>query len=114
MARAGIVSSVTCEEILSEFDEKLRLRFGYTDQQALLAVNELRGISRVVAIAHQLKVVTADPDDDKIIECAVSGSASHIVTGDKRHLLPLDRYGAIEIVTPADFVALTRSLSPPP
>ncbi|WP_369010363.1 PIN domain-containing protein [Nostoc sp. CHAB 5836] len=32
-----------------------------------------------------------DPDDDMVVECAVVGSASHIVTGNK-HLLALAKY----------------------
>ena len=45
-----------------------------------------------------------DLDDDKIIECAVVGGATHIVTGDRRHLLPLGNYRNIQIVTARDFL----------
>lgn len=58
-------------------------------------------------IANELKVIDADPDDDKVLECAVLGSATHIVTGDRRHLLPLGSFHGIRIVTPAEFLALT-------
>ncbi len=36
----------------------------------------------------------------------VVGDATHIVTGDRRHLLPLGSYQGISIVTAADFLAL--------
>lgn len=107
-----MITSVTCQEILDEFDEKLRVKFGYTVGRAKFAVDEVRQLSRLVAITNRLKVVSADPDDDKVIECAVVGGATHIVTGDRRHLLPLGRYQGIEIVTPAAFVALLRPPSP--
>ena len=50
--------------------------------------------------------VAADPDDDKVIECAVEGKATHIVTGDKRHLIPLSGHKGISILSPFDFVEL--------
>lgn len=49
---------------------------------------------------------TTDPDDNMILECAVVGSATHIVTGDKRHLLPLGSYQGISIISAADFLIL--------
>jgi predicted nucleic acid-binding protein len=109
-----IAASVTCDEILTEFEEKLRLRFAYPQERAAWAVDEMRRLSRIVAVPNQLKVVSADPDDDKIIECALLGGATHVVTGDKRHLLPLKNYRGIEIVTPATFVAIVRSASTSP
>ena len=54
----------------------------------------------------KLKVITADPDDDKVLECAVVAGATHIVTGDRRHLLPLGTYQGIQIITAADFLAV--------
>ena len=49
----------------------------------------------------------------KIIECAVVGSAKYIVTGDRRHLLPMKSYRGIDIVTAAEFVALAARASAP-
>jgi uncharacterized protein len=34
------------------------------------------------------------------VECAVSGRASYLVTGDKSHLLSLGRFEGVELVTP--------------
>jgi uncharacterized protein len=48
--------------------------------------------------------VPGDPDDDKVVECAVIAGATHIVTGDRRHLLPLGTFQGIPILTAADFL----------
>jgi hypothetical protein len=50
-----------------------------------------------------------DPDDHKVLECAVVGGATHIVTGDRRHLLSLGSYQGIAIVSAADFLALVAT-----
>ena len=44
-----------------------------------------------------------DPEDDWILELAVSGNAGHIVTGDS-DLLVLNPFRGVEIVTPAEFL----------
>ena len=44
-----------------------------------------------------------DPDDDAILELAVSGNATAIVTG-APDLLVLNPFRGIQILTPADFV----------
>jgi uncharacterized protein len=47
--------------------------------------------------AEKLNVITDDPDDDEIIECAVAAVADVIVSGDK-HLLRLGQYRGIRIM----------------
>ena len=108
LARIGVIRSVTCEEIVREFREKLLEKFGYTEQRAEEATNEVRMISRLVSITNTLRAVPADPDDDVVVECAVVGEATHIITGDKRHLLPLGHYQDIVIVSASDFLAFVR------
>jgi putative PIN family toxin of toxin-antitoxin system len=49
--------------------------------------------------------VPDDPEDDKFLSAAVAGRAGWIITSD-RHLLALDPYGPIRIVSPGVFVRL--------
>jgi uncharacterized protein len=46
-----------------------------------------------------------DSSDDKFLELAVSGNATHIVTGDS-DLLELDPFRGIRIIRPQDFLEL--------
>ncbi|MBI2194858.1 MAG: putative toxin-antitoxin system toxin component, PIN family [Planctomycetes bacterium] len=105
LARADIVEGVTCREVLDELAQKLATKLEFSSQQALDTVADLLTFFRLVAITGNLKVVAADPDDDKVLECAVVAGATHMVTGDRRHLLPLGSYLGIPIVTAADFLA---------
>ncbi|HHE38755.1 MAG TPA: putative toxin-antitoxin system toxin component, PIN family [Candidatus Cloacimonetes bacterium] len=51
----------------------------------------------------ELKIVENDPDDDKFIECAVALNGDYIISGDK-HLLDIQKYINIKIVTPKQFM----------
>lgn len=113
LARQRKVASVTCREILVELETKLMQKRGMSASQAAGAVLEILLCSRLVMITHSLKTVASDPDDDKIIECAVVGGATHIVTGDRRHLLPLRSYQGISIVNARDFLTLVSTPLPP-
>jgi uncharacterized protein len=50
-----------------------------------------------------VQAVAADPDDDRILECALATNASFVASGD-RHLLALRTYKSISIVTPRQFL----------
>jgi uncharacterized protein len=108
LARIGQVESVNCQEILDEFAKKLLVKFKFSEEMTQAAVKEVREFSRLVEIPGILQVVLDDPDDDMVVESAVVGNATHIVTGDK-HLLSLTSYQSIAIVKAAEFVALLAS-----
>ena len=112
LAREGRIISVTCEEILEEFAEKLQLKFKNTHEQVNQSLLEVRSFSRTVPIPKLLRAC-ADPDDDMILECAVVAEATHIITGDRRHLLPMETYEGISIVSAADFLTLVAERTTP-
>jgi predicted nucleic acid-binding protein len=104
LARKGIVEGLTCKEVLDELAGKLVGKLHFTDEQVTAALADFLSFLRLVAITGALQAVEADPDDDKVIECAVNGPATHVVSGDRRHLLPLGVYQGISIVSPAEFL----------
>lgn len=108
LAKVGQVESVTCQDILDEFSEKLVTKFKFSETMAQAAASEVRRFSRVVKISKTLRAVPSDPDDDMVVECALISRATHIVTGDK-HLLSLTNYQDIAIVKAADFLALVST-----
>jgi predicted nucleic acid-binding protein len=54
-----------------------------------------------------LNVIEEDTDDNRVLECAVTGYTSYIITGDK-HLLQLKEYQGIVILPPSGFLALLK------
>ena len=108
LAMTDNVEGVTCSEIIDEFVEKLTIKLDYSQSRISRIVTRLLDFLRMVKITNELEGITEDPDDDKVIECAVVSGATHIVTGDKKHLLPLQNYQGIRIVTAANFLGQFR------
>jgi hypothetical protein len=69
---------------------------------------ELREVSTVISVKSDVRVIKEDPDDDKFLTCALEGGAEYIVSGDP-HLLRLEEYQRIRILTPAAFLKILGS-----
>lgn len=99
----GEFQMITSEEILMEIKGKLESKFNAPQDK----INELIKIilvnSFVVIPTCEIKAVKIDPNDDKIIECAIAGEAHFIVSGDK-HLLDLKQYKYIKIANSQEFL----------
>lgn len=106
LARTGQIKAITCQELLDELLEKLKQKLNFTDSQITDTLFDLLSFLQVVKISNTLNVIITDPDDNMVLECAVMGHANYIVTGDKKHLLPLKNYQGIEIVNATDFLSL--------
>jgi predicted nucleic acid-binding protein len=55
---------------------------------------------------YHIEPLASNPPDTVVLQAAVEGRATHIVTGDKKHLLPLKTFQGIPIVTPQFFLSL--------
>lgn len=100
LARSGAIQGISCREILDELSAKLVNKLDFTVDQAADTIADLLGFLDLVAITGDLHVVAADPKDDMVIECAVIGAAEYVVSGDRRHLLVMETYHNIRIVSP--------------
>lgn len=66
---------------------------------------KIRSGAIVVEPNVEIAAIDRDPSDKRYLECAVEGGASYVVSGD-RHLLDLEGFEGIVILSPAAFVAV--------
>lgn len=88
--------------IIGELAEVLRTHFGWPEPQIVAQLRLVVRVARIVEPKLALAVIAADPDDDRILECALAGDAAVIVSGD-HHLTRLKEFRGIGIVRPVDF-----------
>src|SRR5688572_24335061 len=104
MAHDGQIELAISDEVLTETLRVLRDKFHRTTEWLQDAEKHLREITTHVTAAEPLDVVTADPDDNRILECALAAGSEVIVSGDT-HLLELDTFRGIPVMTVAAFLA---------
>jgi putative PIN family toxin of toxin-antitoxin system len=93
---------VTSSALLDELDEKLRDKFEVSAADAGFIRAKLEQVCELVSVSESLSIIKDDPDDDRVLECAVAGRADCIVSGD-RHLLRLGSYEGVTICTVRQF-----------
>ena len=106
LARNGVVEGVTCRELLDELSEKLDTKLEFSAEQIIDTIADLMSFLSLVRINGDLKVITNDLADDKVLECAIVSGATHIITGDRRHLLPLKEYRGIRVFSASELLTL--------
>jgi len=105
IARIGTIRIDTSDAILTETIAVLRDKFDWSGYRLHFARLELQKLANVVEPARTFKVVD-DPDDDRILECAVEAGSDFIVTQDK-DLLRLGSFQGIGILRPLEFLDRT-------
>ena len=89
---------------LKNFQESLNYpKFEFTDEQKERFKSLVSATATFVEIMIKLDLVKEDPQDNKILECAVAADADFIVSGDE-HLLSIKKLGRIEITSASEFL----------
>jgi len=100
----GAVECFVSLAILDEIRGVLqRPKFGLSAEQALSIVEEIHALCHVVTPSVEVDEIAPDPDDNRVLECALAARADTIVSGDS-HLLSLKPWRGIAIFDPAAFV----------
>ncbi len=109
--REGRLKLATSPALLAELRRVLRYpRLGFAEDEIESFVSDVLGHASIVEPPMELEVVEEDPDDNRVLECAVAAGAGCIVSGDGL-LLDLEEYRgirilkasrAIEILAPTD------------
>ena len=98
-----LIASPVIDELERVLTVKLGLNRGRVNEITTL-LNELAS-SRLPPPSTTPPPITGDPDDDLILTCAVEGSVDVLVSGDRRHLLPVGEYKGVRIVTAQTLLA---------
>jgi putative PIN family toxin of toxin-antitoxin system len=99
---------LTAPALLEELDRVLgypRLQRYYTEPERKRFVAFILALAEVVDLPEEIPRIGRDPDDDRVIACAVVGGAGVIVGGDG-DLLALEQVGEIPIRSAAQFLEM--------
>lgn len=108
----GRIELVLAEPVLDELDRVLTSKLGFEPERAREVTTLLRDLSsaRVSAPTAAPEPITGGPDDDLVLACSAEAAVQIVVSGDRRHMLPIGEYRGARIVTPQ---ALLSELASP-
>lgn len=104
LVRDGKVEMVLSQFILDELARVLTQEFDLPPKAVQKAVKRFHRLATVVEPMLTVDVIKEMENDNRILECAVAGKVDLLVTGDKRHILPLHSIRGIPIVTVSEFL----------
>jgi len=111
----GLLDGYSSEQLIKELCEALKYpKFNLTQDE----VESIRGyyllLFKIVRPKQTVDIITEDPEDNKVLECALEAQADYIVSGN-HHLLNLGEFRGIRIVTAAELTKIlhnTNRLTP--
>ncbi len=100
-------------DILLEYEETIGWHMGND-----AAKNVLEGFHRASNVGLIQKyfywnLITADPDDDKFVDCAVAGNADFLVSNDSHfNVLKKIPFPSVKVISIDDFMEILKSEKP--
>ena len=96
-------------EILAEYEEILTQKVGpEIASNVISAILDLPN-TKMVQVYYHLRLITADPDDDKFVDCAFKANARYIVTEDHHYdVLKQTSFPYIDVVGIDEFIKVLR------
>jgi putative PIN family toxin of toxin-antitoxin system len=96
-------------EILAEYEEILTQKVGpEIASNVITAILDLPN-TKMVQVYYHLHLITADPDDNKFVDCAFKANARYIVTEDHHYdALKQTSFPYIDVIGIDDFIKVLQ------
>lgn len=92
--------------IFEEITRILREKFLWEELKIEKLLQLIRPKVNEVYPKVRVSIIKSKDDDNRILECALESKANYIISGDKRHILPLKEWGGIKIVSVSEFLEI--------
>lgn len=94
----GIIHGYSSKQLLRELSRALRYpKFNLTQDEAEAIHSYYTLLLKTVHPMNTVNLILEDPEDNRVLECALEAQADYIVSGD-HHLLDLRKFRGIKIV----------------
>lgn len=90
--------------IFEEITRILREKFLWEELKIEKLLQLIRPKVNEVYPKVKVSIIKSKDDDNRILECALESKADYIISGDKRHILPLKELEGIKIVSVSEFL----------
>lgn len=103
----GRIELVLATPVLAELERVLTVKLRFGPERVREARTLLTDLAQEILDTpiDAPEPVTGDPDDDLILACAIHAEVKTIVSGDRRHLLPVGEHRGVRIISPQALLA---------
>ena len=91
--------------ILEEVAGVLASKFAWDEDRAIGALRTLGNAATVIDPPRLPEVIEGGHADNRVLECVAEASADYLVTGDRRHLLPIGEYRGAMVLNAPSFLS---------
>ena len=100
--------------ILGEVAGVLERKFDWSEERSAQALSALRNAASIIDPQRRPDVLQVGHPDNRILECAATANAQYLVTGDRKHLMPLEEHHGASILNAPRFLSALERTPPPP
>jgi uncharacterized protein len=112
-AKEGRYELCLSAHILHETEGVLVRKFLWSADRARLALKLLIAIAELIEPESEISRIAHHRADNLVLACAVDAHANYLVTGDRKHLLPLKEHDEISIISASEFRQLLEQSGEP-
>ena len=91
--------------ILEEVAAVLTRKFGWDEDRTEQALQGIENAATVIDLPRLPELIADGHADNRILECAVAANADYLITGDRRHLLPIGEYHGTRVINAPRFLS---------
>ncbi len=102
----GDIEAYISSFILRELEETLKEDFGWDRGQIRRTIEKIKAKTILIHPKNKVSVIKEKDDDNRILEYAIEGRVHYLISGDRKHLLPLKEYQKTKILSPAEFLKI--------
>ncbi len=97
---------ILSEFLLAEVQRVLLHKLDWSYDRAAVALSELKDRASIIDPPRFVSLIEGEHGDNRILECAVHASADYLVTGDRKHLLPVGELEGVRIIRVPEFLRI--------
>ena len=92
--------------LLKELRRVLREKIRVPEREVREFYKLVRENSQIFVPKESVLEIPHDPADNRVLECAIEARANYIISGDEKHLQPLEEFRGIPVMSPREFLEI--------
>lgn len=100
----GDIEAYLSPFIIAEVTRILREKFLWEEAKIEKLLQLIKSKAKEVYPQVKVSIIKSKDDDNRILECALASKVDYLISGDKRHILPLKEFKGIRIVSVSEFL----------